>query len=257
MGTRAHLIAALVLASAAANASGLVGLYEFNNPNNLGLDSSGLGNNLQIVGTGVSSGAGEFGGGINLTDQGGLTTAGGNVPLQFPLGNTSYTISVWFDSPLGSPNNGGFIGWGAYNNSDEVTALRLNGNGFRQYWWGNDLDWTDPLNTIYNVWNNVTVSFDGTTRKTYFNGTLENSDTPAGHNAQSDNFDIGVTNFNEYFHGALDNVAVFNEALTAQQVSTIEGGNFSEFGVTATPEPGTIGLFMGAGLLLAGIRRRK
>lgn len=254
-----NVLALSIAAALSARAGTLVALYQFNDSSDLGLDSSGNGNNLNVFGSGVSySSNGEFGGGLVLAGSGGLTTLTGQVPSNgsFPIGNADYSISVDFETTT-YQGAGGFIGWGAWGAGNEVNALRTNGNGFRHYWWGDDLDATPTSGTIYDGdWHNVTVTFDGTTRDMYLDGVLINSNTPTGtHNAQNENFHIGVTNNSEFFQGELDDVAVFNQALTQSQVSTIAAGNFSAFGASSTPEPSSWLLGVGAGALLLGLRR--
>jgi hypothetical protein len=113
--------------------AGLVGLYQFNDPSDLGLDSSSNHNNLITFGSGVSyTAAGDFGGGLALSGGGGLTTLTGMVPNGFPLGNADYTISADFETT--SFGTSGIIGWGNYGTADQVNALRLlAGVGFRHY----------------------------------------------------------------------------------------------------------------------------
>ena len=51
--------------------AGLVGFYQFNDPSDLGLDSSSNHNNLITFGSGVSyTAAGDFGGGLALSGGG-------------------------------------------------------------------------------------------------------------------------------------------------------------------------------------------
>jgi len=73
--------------------SSLAGYYQFDDPTNLGKDSSGRNNDLQVFGTGVThTAAGRTGGGLLLSAQGGLTTSDHTVPTGFPLGSSPYTI---------------------------------------------------------------------------------------------------------------------------------------------------------------------
>ncbi len=206
--------------------NGLVGLYRFNDANNLGLDSSGLGNNLVDKGQSLVqyTSLGQSGGGAYFPSSFAyLSTSDGKVPTGFPLGNSSYTFSVWFKDMNGT-NTEGLIGYGNYGSANTVNALKLDGNGrVTNYWWSNDLDANTPA--YGTSFHNVVASYDGTTRSIYFDGVLIGTSTTAGHNVQNANFAIGVTNTSEYFSGVLDDVAVYNRALSAAEVQSIAQGS--------------------------------
>ena len=110
--------------AASYSANGLVGFYRFNDQNNLGLDSSGNGNNLVVKGTTANAqytSSGAYGGGLNLTGSAYLSTSTGQVPTGFPLGSSSYTLSVWFKDTLLSGAEG-LIGYGNYGAGNQVNA---------------------------------------------------------------------------------------------------------------------------------------
>ena len=261
----------MLLAAAPAQAA-LVGLYQFNDASNLGLDSSGNGNNLVVVGSGVSYTAnGAEGGGAKFTGSGDLTTSNGKTPVGTPLGNASYTLSVTFSTTSHS-NYLGLIGWGNYGSSNRVNALRLanhgsnglSGPGLRAYWWSNDLD--AAVTTNDGTFHTVQETYDGTTRKLYFDGSMVGSRTSGSDNSTNINFAVGLTNFNEYFSGTLDNVAIFDTALGTSALQTIAAGNFASYGVaqagggssgggSGIPEPGVMGVLCTVGLLALTQRR--
>ena len=212
--------------------SGLVARWSFDSASTLGVNSVGTGD---LVGTGGPTwdANGRVGGALLLNGSAYLALAQGASIAGLPIGNSTYTQTAWFNaSALGGR---GIIGWGSYGGGNQVTALRLFGTsgGFRHYWWGNDLDSGVTLNT--GQWYHVAATFDGTTRKLYLNGQLLVSDQPTGHNASANSFAVGATNnFSERFMGLLDDVAIFNRALTATEVAQLAGGAGAGITVTST-----------------------
>lgn len=72
-----------------------------------------------------------------------------------------------------------------------------------------------------------------------------------------DTFRIGSNpGFGEYFSGAIDNVFVFDQALTDTQINAIFTGGASAILAAPVPEPETYALMM-AGLALLGARARR
>ncbi|MFZ9697666.1 MAG: Ig-like domain-containing protein, partial [Ilumatobacteraceae bacterium] len=214
------------------SATGLVAKWSFDSADTLGANSTGTGN---LVGSGgpTWSASGKFGGALSLNGSAYLALAQGSTIAGLPIGNSTYTQTAWFNaSALGGR---GIIGWGSYGSSQRVTALRLFGDagGFRHYWWGNDLDSGVTLNT--GRWYHVAATFDGTTRRIYLDGQMLVSDQPTGHNATAEKFAVGATNnFGERFSGLLDDVAIYNRALTADEVAQLAVGSGSDVTVTST-----------------------
>jgi hypothetical protein len=132
-----------------------------------------------------------------------------------PIGNSNYTIGVWFNADtLGSK---GLVGWGNYGTSNEANAFRLTSNGLVNYWWLNDLTVTTTITP--GNWYYAVATFDGTTRSIYVNGSLVGSDTPTGHNVTtSGNLTVGVTNSTEYFDGDIGDVQIFDRAITSTEI---------------------------------------
>ena len=87
------------------------------------------------------------------------------------------------------------------------------------------------LNTVnnliqYNQWQHIVATYDGINSKIYYNGTLSNSIAATGVVATSTEQDqIGWrAPYGQYFNGKMDQVCVFDYALSATQVSTLYGG---------------------------------
>jgi len=138
-------------------------------------------------------------------------------PTNIPIGNSNYTISVWFMPGSISIGNEGLVGWGNYGTTNQVNAFKLTPTGLSNYWGANDLSVTTTLSN--GNWYNAVATFDGTTRGIWVNGTLIGSDTPTGHNvSNANNLTIGLTNTNEYYTGIISEVQIFNRGLTNNEI---------------------------------------
>lgn len=158
---------------------------------------------------------------FNSTLKGYLTFNGSNQYVSFPsttsipIGNTTYSIGVWFNA--NTLGNKGLVGWGNYGTTNESNSLKLTSNGVVNSWGNNDLSVTTTITT--GNWNYAVATFDGTNRKIYVNGILVGSDTPTGHNVNSStNLTIGLTNISEYFDGSIGDVQIFNRGLSSDEV---------------------------------------
>jgi hypothetical protein len=138
--------------------------------------------------------------------------------LSLPSGNNSYTLEAWIKPEV--MGDRGILGWGSWGTQSSVNALRLMGNGsIRHYWWSNDLD-VNVGNLADGNWHHVAATFDGTTRSVYVDGILKGSDVPRPHKVpvRAKNVRIGSTNNGEYFQGSIDDVAIWNRALTQSEL---------------------------------------
>ena len=194
-------------------------------------DLTGNGNNAHFQGT--TSYDGEIEAIAIIND-----SPGNNAYLSFPatsdipIGNSPYTISIWYNSsdPI---SNGGFIGWGAYGSNNQVNALRqLNSGGnsaFVNYWWNNDLAVVTPITS--GTWYNLVATYNGAERKIYLNASQIAADSPVGHNVSSSaNMTVGVTNSTEYFWGFMSQVLVYDVALDGAEIQQVFDANSWRYG---------------------------
>ena len=201
--------------------TGLAAYWSFDSSSNFNVPD--VGGSTLTKGNGASwSASGKFGGALSLNG-GSQSLYDTSSPSYLPVGNSSYTQSVWFKPDVVS-GTGGLVGWGDYGSSRRTNALRLyeNSGGFRHYWWGADLDCTGtqcPIST--GTWYHVASTWDGTTRKLFVNGVLKRSDTPGANNATAANFHIGKTCCSEFFSGLIDDVAIYTRALSAGEVTEL------------------------------------
>lgn len=143
-----------------------------------------------------------------------------------PTGNSSYTLEAWIKPDYMGTE--GIIGWGNWGATNQVNALRLTSNGLVNYWWGNDL--TVTTGDLSGYWHHVAVTFDGTTRTIYLDGSMRGSDQPGNGHAVPDaaNLSIGVTNNSEYFPGLIDEVRVWNRALCQDELNNNISGRLPD-----------------------------
>jgi hypothetical protein len=106
------------------------------------------------------------------------------------------------------------------------------------------------------VYHNVAATFDGSTVTLYWDGTAIATGAATAPTLQSNLF-VGSdaeTNGISPYHGNMDNILVYNKALTADQVSYMY-----QHGADALllPEPTSMGLLMGMGVMALSRRRRR
>jgi len=193
-------------------------MYQFNGNAN---DLTGVYNGTA---TNVTYGTGKFG------DCAVFNGTSSNVVTTLKMSNTAYSISVL----VNTSNSTSFMGIVAagFNNTDKGFLLeRSNVNKVTFYIVNgtNAYGYTSTATLPLNQWVHITLSWDGTTSaggiKLYFNGTLDNSFTAAVTNASigtwTEFIKIGVEKTSNYFNGSIDQLRIFNKALTPMEVSSL------------------------------------
>ena len=181
-------------------------------------DSSGNGYNGTVSGATLTSG--QNGSGSAAYNFSPASSARIILPDAAALaGNPQYTISAWIKT--GSAAAYGILGWGSFGTANSTIALRVSVQpGFQTYWWANDLN--TPFAVADNAWHQVVTLYDGSTQQTYVDGVYINARTPtAGHAAVATNMNIGRTSTAEYFAGDIDDVRLYDRALSASEIATL------------------------------------
>eukprot|EP00039_Didymoeca_costata_P022122 m.346158 g.346158 ORF g.346158 m.346158 type:complete len:864 (-) comp28255_c0_seq1:58-2649(-) len=212
---------------------GLVALYRFDSVD-IGKDDSGAQNNLVVKGQGATASTNNGRMCLHLDGSSYLTTPTGKVPPGTPLGNSSYTVSAWvLLNPASSVLNG-VVGWGDFASDLGSNALSSGGtDGFWNYWYNggnepqNDLHFTTP-GLSNETWNHIACRFDQDARTCFWNGIQVAQDFPPTKNTRNANFRVGNNHFSEFWHGYLDEVAVFSHPLTDSQIQQAMLGDYVE-----------------------------
>jgi hypothetical protein len=110
----------------------LVGLWRFDNADNLGMDSSAVGNDLAVEGGASYDADGKFDGAADFDGVDGMLVPEAAFPLGIPVEDDTYTIAAWI-RPTATTNEVGYpagmVGWGTYG---QTTASLTNWTSLRR-----------------------------------------------------------------------------------------------------------------------------
>ena len=195
-------------------------------------DSSGNGNNGTLFNGPVWS-AGKVGGALSfdgVSSYVGLSNVAGLVP-----GNTPHTIAAWVKVNALPSNRAWILLLG--NEGNGAHHWLINSAGGTQFgvWGGGQVNPTLPVGT----WVHVATTFDGTTLSGYVNGVLIGT-SAASFNLTGMPLSLAQQHLGEnYFNGQLDEVRVYDYALSAAEVAALVS---APLGVSTSTLPnGTVG----------------
>jgi autotransporter-associated beta strand protein len=216
---------------------GVVARYAFDDPERVGLDTSGFGNHLEAVGAGaVYHEGGKLGGALSVSAANSWLQAAGGAPAGFPVGKSAYTLACWFNPGdavtntgalfyLGRDADGASIS-GRFNSSHSsfilatLNVTQLSGAT------GYDLHRAD----LPAGWHHFVTTFDPALatakRKMYIDGRLVASDNVTGVTLGTDVFHIGRGRSvpSTQFSGRIDEFVVMNRAATLAEISYLAAG---------------------------------
>ena len=150
----------------------------------------------------------------------------------FPTGNNSRSISLWVDNK--NTTIAGIIGYGNTSTA-QAFYLYLNAQGklgVYGYFYNYDSNYTLPTNQ----WVHLVITHDGTTTRVYANGT-EQFNLARTFNTGTDYFRIGGVHWNnssEFFNGKIDQVRIFDKALSSSEITTLYNETHSSTTISTT-----------------------
>jgi hypothetical protein len=219
---------------------GLVGYWPFCGNAN---DDSGHGNNGTVNGATLTTD--RFGNSNSAYDFDGLTSYISGAGVNLPQGDTARTVSLWVKTAGGfSVNTGGQTGavfdYGTLENNKRFSVLLVD-NDFTNYFSAAYNDFHPDSSIGNNVWTNIVWVYSATNLKLYLNGVPSSTGTISNLNTTGQNFVIGNTIPNsigqyEKYKGAIDDIGIWNRALTPSEISQLYNQNqcFTNTTVTDT-----------------------
>ncbi|MEM9283487.1 MAG: LamG domain-containing protein [Verrucomicrobiota bacterium] len=207
----------------------LILYLNFDNSSDVG--QSAVGDDLNAVGDAAHSTTAKIGGGSLSLDGSGdylRRDSSDSVVTGLPTGDSSYTLSAWIRSTNSGTANG-IIGWGDYGTGGEVNAFRTGNanptqNGLLNYGWGPGFDYAASADPYDGLWHHVVATYDSasSTKRLYFDGAEIGSGMVIPNlSVASSNFRIGSTNSGEFFNGMIDDLGVYDHALSSGSIQSI------------------------------------
>ena len=219
----------------------LIAHWTFDNSSNVG--EATVSDNLTASGGGATyTASGKIGGALSLDGSAYLRVdASDTLPTGLTTGDASFTQSAWIQTSNNASN--GIIGWGNYGSAGQVNAFRTGGGAaLTHYSWGGGFDLASiSAPQVYDGgWHHVAATYDSatSTKTLYFDGGVIGSTAVGDLNVGGVNFRLGNTNFGEFFSGSIDDVRVYDTALSAPEIMAL-----------AIPEPSSF-VLLGMGLLV-------
>lgn len=202
---------------------GLVAAYSFNeNSGTIITDTSGNGNNGTLS-QATWYASGKFGSALSFNG----TSAYASVPDSSSLDLTNrMTLQAWVRPTASS-------GWRTVmlkeNSSELIYGMYARESSNKPSGWirtttttGSSLSAGATPSLPLNAWSHMTTTYDGSNLRLYINGTLRATRAVTGNMPVSSNplkFG-GNAIWGEYFAGQLDNIRIYNRALTAAEIQT-------------------------------------
>lgn len=142
-----------------------------------------------------------------------------NVLASPAVTHTNLTITAWID-PTSYPSERSTIvqGLSAY-----YLSLASDGS-VQSYWYGKTPSgyFSSGSGMVpLNKWTFVATTWDSTSNKLYVNGQLENATSTTGSGNSSTVTNIGAENTSRQFIGSIDDVRIYNQALSAEDIQDL------------------------------------
>lgn len=152
-----------------------------------------------------------------------------NGMLQLPVGNLARTLSVWVKSSDGLQHNNSdhIVNWGSAWSSHAFGVMLFDQNHWWGYGHGHPIYDCDSGITADTNWHHLVVTYGDNMMSIYVDGNLGNS-LEMALNTDGNDLAIGIRQditYDNTFHGVIDDIRIYNRALTSNEVSQLYAFN--------------------------------
>lgn len=137
-------------------------------------------------------------------------------------GNTSVTVTLWHRPSESAGSQNVTFGFGERGTNGAVFGLdAVNDGEVMLFFWGNNL--TASTSLYYGSWSHIAGRYDASTgeRSIFFNGSQAGSDTAPTPSFVDTAYGIGSMDGNNWYNGDIDEVRVYNRALSAAEITEL------------------------------------
>ncbi|MBM7844941.1 LamG-like jellyroll fold domain-containing protein [Herpetosiphon giganteus] len=147
------------------------------------------------------------------------------------LNPTAYTQSAWVYPTSSDSNFHGIVGYDGGVLAQRAPSIYLFQAGRVQVGFGDGSTWnslsTSSTVLSSNAWSHIASTFDGTTMRIYINGVEQANSTAASGKVPYPISTLRVGRIDNYFKGAIDEVSLFDRALSASEVVALKDGRYN------------------------------
>jgi hypothetical protein len=179
--------------------------------------SDAFGINTGTLSGGATFVAGKINNAVNL--DGANDYVRKSAPIGIPSVNAAKSISLWVTTRDTSTTRQALVLDAAGANAEQI---ELRGTKFVYSKSGGAALVNSNITPALNTWYHIVATWDGTTNRIYINGVERANSTTAHNSGAVETLSIGTYESNfEFWNGLIDDVRIYNRALTASEVLSI------------------------------------
>ncbi|KPL91653.1 LamG-like jellyroll fold domain-containing protein [Herpetosiphon geysericola] len=147
------------------------------------------------------------------------------------LNPTAYTQAAWVYPTSSDTNFHGIVGYDNGVLAQRAPSIYLFQAGRVQVGFGDGSTWNSlsisSAMLSSNTWNHIASTFDGSTMRIYINGVEQANSTAASGKVPYPISNLRVGRIDNYFKGTIDEVSLFDRALSASEVVALKDGRYN------------------------------